>query len=160
MEITGLLVVVVVVLVIVILVLANKLGRASQEQAQIARKEAQVQLAEWKAQAEKELRADAIKKSHAVITGKVTEQLVPYLPGFLYNPRDARFLGSPIDLVVFDGLNEGEVRSIVFMEVKTGKSASLTTRERWVRDAIRAGRVEWVKLKAGCDEGIDGEEQR
>ena len=64
------------------------------------------------------------------------------------NPKDAQFLGRPVDFVVFDGLDEGEVRRIVFVEVKTGVS-TLTTRERRVRDAVRAGRVEWQELRAG-----------
>jgi len=74
----------------------------------------------WKRDFERRVRGDAVKKSQAVTLGKVTEHLIPYLPDFPYNPRDVRFLGSPIDLIVFDGLDEGIVRSIVFIEVKTG----------------------------------------
>ena len=83
------------------------------------------------------------------------EQLIPYLPAFPYNPKDVRFLGSPIDLVVFDGLAEGDLRGIVFLEVKTGGS-SLTSRERQVRDVIRAREVEWAELRvAGPVAGVD-----
>jgi predicted Holliday junction resolvase-like endonuclease len=39
--------------------------------------------------------------------------------------------------VVFDGLSEGTVRCVVFLEVKTG-GAGLTTRERCVREATEA----------------------
>ena len=93
-------------------------------------------------------RKDAAQQSRAVTRGQMYEQLVPYLPEFQFNPKDAQFLGRPVDFVVFDGLDEGEVRRIVFVEVKTGVS-TLTTRERRVRDAIRAGRVEWRELRAG-----------
>ena len=94
-------------------------------------------------------RKDAIQQSRAVTRGQIYEQLVPYLPDFQFNPKDAQFLGRPVDFVVFDGLDEGEVRRIVFVEVKTGVS-TLTTRERRVRDAIRAGRVEWKELRVGA----------
>src|SRR5574344_2067343 len=47
----------------------------------------------WKLDEEKKIRKDAIKKSEAVIRGKVTEHLIPYFPDFEYNPKDARFLG-------------------------------------------------------------------
>ena len=60
--------------------------------------------------------------------------------------KDARFLGSPVDLVVFDGLSEGRVRRIVFVEVKTG-GAGLTGRERLVREVVRGGKVEWAELR-------------
>jgi predicted Holliday junction resolvase-like endonuclease len=55
-------------------------------------------------------------------------------------------LGSPIDFVVFDGLNDGEVKGIIFIEVKTGAS-SLNTRERKIKDAVEAGNVQWVELR-------------
>lgn len=95
-------------------------------------------------------RKDAVQQSRAVTRGQIYEQLVPYLPDFQFNPKDAQFLGRPVDFVVFDGLDEGEVRRIVFVEVKTGVS-TLTTRERRVRDAVRAGRVEWQELRAAPD---------
>jgi predicted Holliday junction resolvase-like endonuclease len=56
---------------------------------------------------------------------------------------------------VFDGLDEGEVERIVFVEVKTGGS-TLTTRERRVRDAIRQGRVEWKEIRVADAPSING----
>jgi len=100
----------------------------------------------WRVKHAGAIRADAVLRSQAVIVGKVSEQLVPFLPGFGFNPKDARFLGSPVDLVVFDGLDEGTLRRVVFLEVKTG-GAVLTTRERQVRDAVQGGRIEWVELR-------------
>lgn len=93
------------------------------------------------------MRAEAVRQSRAVTRGQIYEQLVPYLPGFGFNPKDAQFLGRPVDLVVFDGLDEGDLRRIVFIEVKTG-DAKLSTRERLVRDAILDGRVEWSVIRA------------
>jgi predicted Holliday junction resolvase-like endonuclease len=102
----------------------------------------------WKARYTRAVRLDAVQRSQAVTVGKVFEQLVPYLPEFRFNPKDARFLGSPVDFVVFDGLNDGQVRGIVFVEVKTAAS-DLSTRERRVRDAVQAGRVSWRELRVG-----------
>jgi predicted Holliday junction resolvase-like endonuclease len=93
-----------------------------------------------------EIRADAVRRSAAVVAGKVSEQLAPYMPGFPYDPKDARFLGTPIDLVVFDGMNEEELREIVFLEIKTGGSR-LSTRERLIREAVLARRVSWRELR-------------
>jgi len=102
----------------------------------------------WKARYTRALRRDAVARSEAVTTGRISEQLLPFLPDFPFNPRDARFLGSPVDLVVFDGLAEERVRRVVLVEVKTG-TAGLTGRERLVRDAVRDGRVEWMELRLG-----------
>ena len=104
------------------------------------------------------VRETAIQQSRAVTRGQIYEQLVPYLPEFEFNPKDAQFLGKPVDFVVFDGLDEGEVERIVFVEVKTGSSA-LTTRERRVRDAIRQGRVEWKEIRVAGTPSIRGAER-
>ncbi|MEK6978081.1 MAG: Holliday junction resolvase-like protein [Candidatus Hydrothermarchaeota archaeon] len=90
---------------------------------------------ELKDKIEKE-RENAIKMSEAVIKGKVTEYLIPYFPDFRYNPKDVRFIGTPVDLIVFDGLSEGEVRKVAFVEVKTGKTANLSHREKLVRNCV------------------------
>jgi predicted Holliday junction resolvase-like endonuclease len=78
-------------------------------------------------------RDDAIQRSLAVTKGKVTEHIVPYLPGFDLDPKDIRFLGTPIDLIAFKGLDASvEEVEIVFIEVKTGGSV-LTPRQRAVK---------------------------
>ena len=96
---------------------------------------------------EARIREDALSRSHSVVAGKATEHLAPLLPGFDFDPRDARFLGSPIDFIVFDGLSEGEVHEIVFVEIKTGPSAALSTRERRVRETVDAGRVRFLEVR-------------
>ena len=100
----------------------------------------------WKARYTRAIRQDAILRSQADVAGRIGEQLVPHLPGFRWNPRDARFLGSPVDYLVFDGLTTGEVTRVVFLEIKTG-GAVLSPRERQVRQAVLDGRVEWEELR-------------
>jgi len=106
----------------------------------------------WKLRYTAAIRENAVQRSLAVTAGKVHEQLVPYLPEFGFNPKDARFLGSPVDLVVFDGLSAGEVHRVVFLEVKTGGGA-LTERERQVRRVIEAREVAWVELRVARGPG-------
>ncbi len=124
----------------------QELDISRKQQLETARSEASVQFEQWKNEYTESIRQDAIQKSQAVTVGKITEHIIPYLPDFKYNPKDARFLGSPIDFIVFDGLDEGEIKRIVLMEIKTGAS-NLTTRERQIRDAINAGKLEWVELR-------------
>jgi predicted Holliday junction resolvase-like endonuclease len=93
----------------------------------------------------RDIRREAVNQSRAVTRGQVFEQFAAYFPEFEFSPKDAQFLGKPVDFVVFDGLDEGELRRIVFVEVKTA-GATLSTRERRIRDAIRRGAVEWREL--------------
>jgi predicted Holliday junction resolvase-like endonuclease len=100
----------------------------------------------WKNDEERSIRQDAIKRSQEVIHGKVTEHLIPFFSSFRWNPADARFLGSPIDFVVFDGLSEGEVREIIFVEVKSGARPTLTPRERSVERCINRGDIDFTVI--------------
>jgi predicted Holliday junction resolvase-like endonuclease len=117
-----------------------------QQEKETAAREADVLLQAWKITHETYFRQDAIARSQAVIVGKVSEHLIPYMQVFPYNPKDARFIGSPVDIIVFDGCNENALRDIVFLEVKTG-SSSMSTRQRQIRDAVIAKRVSWRELR-------------
>jgi predicted Holliday junction resolvase-like endonuclease len=128
----------------------EELEKAKSQIWEVLSKEASVNLEQWKTDVEKEIRQDAINKSQSVTMGKMTEHIVPYLPGFGFNPSDARFIGSPIDLIVFDGLDEDCLKKIVFIEIKTGNS-TLSSRERWVRDAILAKNIEWRQVKVNLE---------
>ncbi len=95
----------------------------------------------------KNLRKDAVKRSKAVINGQVAEQIAPFLPDFPANPSDARFIGKPVDFIVFSGLSENEkIDEILFVEVKTGKSL-LSEREKEVKKAIEKGNVRYVEYR-------------
>ena len=101
----------------------------------------------------KKVAAERVQLSRATIKGQTLEHLVPWMSQFEYNPTDAKFLGAPIDMVIFDGLFSGKLEKIVFLEIKTGKSA-LTSRERQIKKAIREGKVEFQLLR--IKEVIDG----
>lgn len=96
----------------------------------------------------KTARQNAAKQSRSVLNGKASEQLVALLPEFCerFDANDARFLGAPIDYVIFDGLARGCVERVVFLEVKTGRS-SLNRNEQQVRRAIDERRVEFETLR-------------
>jgi len=100
----------------------------------------------WKASYTRQIRKDSVDRSRATISGQVHEQLLPYLPDFPFNPKDVRFMGAPVDLIVFDGLSAGKLERIVFVEVKTGGS-QLTPRERQVRDMVQARGVSWEEIR-------------
>ena len=117
---------------------------------EVLTKEATVTLEQWKVEKEKEIRQDAIDKSQSITYGKMTEHVVPCLPGFRFNPSDARFIGSRIDFVVFDGLGDGEVKRIVFIEIKTGMS-NLSARVRNVRNAVQDKNFESLEIKVNLD---------
>lgn len=91
-------------------------------------------------------RADSVKRQRSILKGQATEQLAPYINSD-YNPKDYKFIGDPIDYIVFDGMSdinskEDEITNIVFMDIKTGKS-QLNRVQRAVKKAIEEGRFKF-----------------
>ncbi len=103
------------------------------------------EILKWQAEIE-QARKSAVTQSRAVLGGKFTEQMVPYFPDFKYDPTEVRFIGSPIDLIVFPGLARGDPEEIVILEIKTGKSAQLTAMQKKIRQLIEAGMVRWDEI--------------
>ena len=107
-----------------------------------------VEFEKWKAEETERIREDAIKRSASTIIGKVGEQLAPLIifSNYGINPKDLRFLGSPVDFIAFKGLSEGKPEEVVFIEVKYGKTAELSEREKGVKELIEGKRVKWMLI--------------
>ncbi len=99
----------------------------------------------WEKEVE-QARQDAVKRSRAVLGGQFSEQLAPYLPEFPYSPTECRFIGKPVDFIVFKGMDAKSIKEIVFVEVKSGKSV-LSGQERALREAVVGGRVTWFEYQ-------------
>ena len=139
-----------VILLIIVIALVYRLSKAGRE------------FKQWREEEEQRLeeaRKQAIEQSRAVLGGKFTEQMAPYLPEFKYDPTEARFIGTPIDLVVFPGLAEGEPREIVLIEVKSGRAGRLTPRERRIKELVEANMVRWEEIhRLSTEEEVTAEE--
>ncbi|PIO08681.1 hypothetical protein COU59_00615 [Candidatus Pacearchaeota archaeon CG10_big_fil_rev_8_21_14_0_10_34_12] len=91
-------------------------------------------------------RKDAIMKSRAILGGQFSEQLAPFLPDFNFNPTELKFLGKPVDFIAFKGLDNKEIEEVVFLEIKSGKSA-LNKTQKSLKDAIEKKKVRWEEYK-------------
>jgi len=91
-------------------------------------------------------RKDAIMKSRAVLGGQFSENLAPFLPNFEYLPTECRFVGKPIDFIVFKGMDEKNINEVVFVEVKSGKS-KLSSSEKKLKDVIDKKKVRWIEYR-------------
>lgn len=91
-------------------------------------------------------RKDAILRSRAVLGGHFTENLAPYLPSFPFSPTECRFVGKPIDFIVFKGMDGKEIDEVVFVEVKSGKS-KLSSQEKNLKEAVKNKKVRWEEYR-------------
>ena len=100
----------------------------------------------------------SVNTSRAVLKGKMAEQLAPIMPEFQYLPSDAKFLGDPVDYVVFDGYSDfrdGEGRAedieVVLIDIKSG-GARLTKGQQAIAQAIAQGRVRFETIRIDFDD--------
>ena len=94
-----------------------------------------------------EIRETAIKQSRAVLSGQFSEQLAPYMPDFPYKPTEARFIGKPVDFIVFKGMDEKNIEEVVFVEVKTGQS-QLSSVEKSLKSAVENKNISWNEYRS------------
>ncbi|MDR3577868.1 MAG: Holliday junction resolvase-like protein [Anaerolineaceae bacterium] len=92
-------------------------------------------------------RKESVDQSRNTLKGKMAEQMAPLLPGFNFLPADSRFLGDPVDYVVFDGYSHmrdgggsGEELELVIVDIKQGQ-AVLSSSQRAIAKAVEDGRV-------------------
>jgi predicted Holliday junction resolvase-like endonuclease len=104
--------------------------------------------AKWEMENEARIRADALKRSDAIRHGKASEILMPFYETFPWDPRDTKFLGNPIDLIVFDGAAAEKEVTIIFIEAKTGRSR-FTEKQILIKDAVLNKRVVWRDWNPG-----------
>ena len=102
--------------------------------------------AEWEAHRLEDIVKSRLRQSRAVIGGLVSEQMAPLLPGFPFDPGDCRFVGKPVDFIVFEGMNEKRISSVIFLEVKSGSERKLNDQEKQLKEAILKCRVRWAEF--------------
>ena len=95
-------------------------------------------------------RKDAVLRSRAVLGGQFSEQLAPFLPGFNYKPTECRFIGKPVDLIVFKGMDEKNIDEVVFIEVKS-RNSKLSSSEKKLKKAIEDKKVRWEEYRVPED---------
>ena len=96
----------------------------------------------------------------SVLKGKIGEQMAPLFPEFYekFEASDARFIGSPIDYVIFKNLSKfdkkeknNEPIEIVLVDVKTGKN-TLEKNQKAIQDAVNEKRVSFEVIRPKIDE--------
>jgi predicted Holliday junction resolvase-like endonuclease len=83
------------------------------------------------------------ERSKIVNKGLISQEMVPLIPGFPYAFKDARRAVHPLDYIVFDGLSDGNLKEVIFLEIKTGKTNALSPNERQIKKAIDKGKVRY-----------------
>lgn len=80
------------------------------------------------------------KQSLSTKYGRLTEQFMPFIKDYPYDPQQFRFIGTPIDGVQF------EPDKVVFVEFKSGDSR-LSARQKVIKDLVLNKKVEFREIR-------------
>jgi predicted Holliday junction resolvase-like endonuclease len=94
----------------------------------------------------KGVRRQATQGSRSAIFGEVYEKILPALPNFPYAPKDMVFVGKGCDYIIFDGLSDGHLREIVFLELKSGWS-QMNKNEKMIQFAVDHRKVRFSEYR-------------
>lgn len=75
-------------------------------------------------------------------------QTLPLNPDFPFLPSECRFMGSPIEYLVFEGLSEGKIKGITFCALPSDFPSPL---QDSLAHAIRKGRVYFQELRTDSE---------
>lgn len=103
-------------------------------------------LKEWQAENEFGIRRHAIAINSGRITNEISDETSIFNENFSFNPRDIKFIGKFIDLVVFDGAAEENEVSIYFLEVNRKNENNLSEYKNKVRTAINNKSFNWEEI--------------
>ena len=81
------------------------------------------------------LRNNIAEKQRAGIKGKLAETFAPFLPGFPFKPSECKFIGDTIDYLVFEGLDERDIKGVHLVEIKDSNS-KLSKHQKQIKDII------------------------
>ncbi len=80
------------------------------------------------------------KRSLATTYGRITEQFAPFMAAYPFDPKDFRFIGSPIDGIQFTP------DAIYVIEMKAA-GGRVTKEQARIRELVENGQVYWHEFR-------------
>lgn len=92
------------------------------------------------------IKKKSVSHSRNSILGEITEKVTPLLPEFPYHTKDLVFIGKGVDYIVFDGLSRGNLKEIIFLEIKSWTS-QLNKNEAMIKTYLKKYPIKYEILK-------------
>ena len=80
------------------------------------------------------------KQSLSTKYGRMTEQFMPFMENYPYEPQNFRFIGNPIDGIQF------EKDKIIFVEFKAGEH-QISVSQKAVKELVDKGKVKFEEFR-------------
>lgn len=103
---------------------------------------------------EDEIREKAREKGRALVPKLVRQTMGKQFAKLKYNPYDIKALLHPVDLVVFDGMTENQMKNVVFLS-KATSSPYLQVLQQGVTKAIDNKAYDWKVVRVSQDGQVE-----
>ncbi len=125
-----------------------------QRQKALERKQADLDKKEERFDAkEGQLREVAVRRGRQKVR-RLIHKIDPSMSKLPYAPQDIKVISYPVDLIVFDGLDEGEkVKNVIF--IARSKVESIRGLRRSVAQALEKGNYMWETVRVGVDGAVE-----
>jgi len=101
---------------------------------------------EWQSENEFDIRRTAIRQMSSHIVDNISKELSIVKNNFAFNPKDIKFTGRFIDLIIFDGAADEELVNIYFIDIQRPGIASKHNFKPKVSNAIKKGNVSFQEI--------------
>ncbi|MCX8175472.1 MAG: hypothetical protein N3E51_04680 [Candidatus Micrarchaeota archaeon] len=91
---------------------------------------------------ERKLREAAAERGRKKAASIIRDLMIPSLSRFKFDPYDIKLITHPIEFVVFDGMNAGELDRIILLSAKA-KSPTLLSLHKQIEIAVREKNYDW-----------------
>jgi predicted Holliday junction resolvase-like endonuclease len=123
------------------LILENRLKYTEREYQRNQEQLLDLKFKEWLSENEFDIRRTAIHQMNSYILDNISKELSIVKNNFAFNPKDIKFTGRFIDLIIFDGAADEEVVNIYFIDVQRPGISSKMNFKTKVANAIKNGSV-------------------
>ena len=126
--------------------LDNRFNSVKNEISSYEKSRSDAFLKDWQTENEVNIRRQAIALHTRQITSEIAKETKLLNESFSYNPRDIKFIGKYIDLIVFDGAADEEEVSIYFLEITKANNGSTSEYKNKVWTAINKRKYNWKEI--------------
>ena len=127
-------------------VLESRLRYTESEYQSTQQQLTQLKFREWLSDNEFDIRRTAIQKMNPHMLSNISSELDILKNNFTFNPKDIKFTGRFIDLIIFDGAADEEFVNIYFIDIRRQGVTTKLNYKKMVEYAITNGNFSFQEI--------------
>ena len=101
------------------------------------------------------VREEAAKRAQAQVPKLIKKSLSDHIVSLKYNPYDIKPINHPIDLVVYDGMSDGDVKDVIFLH---SKNKAMQELHKSIHNAVENKEYDWKVVRISMDGKLEFED--